>query len=259
MGETVTVVGVSMVRDEADIVAATVGQMCSQVDHVIVADNMSTDDTRRILESLPVTIVDDDEPGYYQADKMTRLAHMARTQFGASWVVPFDADEWWYCPQGRIADVLESNPAWPVIEAELHDHVPTALDPVGGGPVETIQWRRRQPVPLPKVACQTGEDLLIWQGNHGATYSAPHTQLAGVLQVRHFPYRSPEQFARKAINGAAAYAATDLPDNVGQHWREYGRIAEQSGPEALHDVFRRWFWSADPKADGLWHDPVTAL
>jgi hypothetical protein len=119
-----------------------------------------------------------------------------------------------------------------------------------------IQWRRREPIPLPKVACQTGEDLLIWQGNHGATYSAPHTQLAGSLEVRHFPYRSPEQFARKAINGAAAYAATDLPDNIGQHWREYGRIAEQNGPEALHDVFRRWFWSADPIADGLVHDPV---
>lgn len=251
-----TVVGISMVRDEADIIAATVEHMCSQLDAVIVADNMSTDDTRSILEGLPVTIVDDDEPGYYQADKMTRLAHMARTELGATWVVPFDADEWWISPHGRIADVLEANPTWPVLEAALFDHVPTGADPVDGDPVDMIQWRRREPIPLPKVACQTGEDLQIWQGNHGATYSAPHTQLAGSLEVRHFPYRSPEQFARKAINGAAAYAATDLPDNIGQHWREYGRIAEQSGPEALHDVFHRWFWSADPIADGLVHDPV---
>ena len=223
---------------------------------MIVADNMSSDDTRQILESLPVTVLDDDEPGYYQADKMTALAHKARLEFDATWVVPFDADEWWECDRGRIADVLEANPAWPVVEAILHDHVPSGADPAGGSPVDTIQWRRTDPVPLPKVACQTGEDLRIWQGNHGATYSAPHAHLSGVLHVRHFPYRSPEQFARKAINGAAAYAATDLPDNVGQHWREYGRIASEHGPEALHDVFRRWFWEADPKAAGLIHDPV---
>lgn len=251
-----TVVGISMVRDEADIVATTVGHMCNQVDAVIVADNMSTDNTRQILEALPVTIIDDDEPGYYQADKMTRLAHMALTELGADWVVPFDADEWWYSPHGRIGDVLENNPAWPVLEAVLHDHVPSGADPDSDDPVQRIKWRRPHPVPLPKVACRTGEDLLIWQGNHGATYSAPHMQLEGSLAVRHFPYRSPEQFARKAINGAAAYAATDLPDNIGQHWREYGRIAEQNGPEALHDVFRRWFWSADPKAEGLIFDPV---
>jgi hypothetical protein len=41
-----TVVAVSMVRDEEDIVGATVAHMRSQVDHVIVADNLSTDRTR---------------------------------------------------------------------------------------------------------------------------------------------------------------------------------------------------------------------
>lgn len=251
-----TVVAVAMVKDEADIVGATVGHMVTQVDAVIVADNQSTDDTRAILDSLPVTVIDDDEPGYYQADKMTRLAHMARTEMGADWVVPFDADEWWESPHGRLADILEANPSWPVVEAELYDYVASAVDPDKGDPVDRIQWRRQEPLPLPKVACQTGEDLLIWQGNHGATYSAPHMQLPGTLVVRHFPYRSPEQFARKAINGAAAYAATDLPANVGQHWRDYGRIAEQNGPEALHDVFHRWFWSADPKDSGLIFDPV---
>lgn len=251
-----TVVAVTMVKDEADIVGATVGHMVTQVDAVIVADNQSTDGTRSILESLPVMIIDDEEPGYYQADKMTRLAHLARIEMDANWVIPFDADEWWMSPHGRLADVLKANTAWPVLEAELFDHVASAADPNESDPVDRMQWRRQSPIPLPKVACQTGEDLLIWQGNHGATYSAPHTQLAGSLVVHHFPYRSPEQFARKAINGAAAYAATDLPSNVGQHWREYGRIAEQNGPGALHDVFRRWFWSSDPKADGLVFDPV---
>jgi hypothetical protein len=75
--------------------------------------------------------------------------------------------------------------------------------------------------------------------------------VTGELEVRHYPYRSPEQMIRKARNGAAAYAATDLPETVGQHWRDYGRLTD----EQIGEVFRRYFWSADPEADGLVHDP----
>ena len=246
-----------MVRDEDDIVGATVAHMCGQVDAVIVADNLSSDGTRAILDALPVTVVDDLEPGYYQSQKMTALALRARLEFGAEWVVPFDADEWWFSLQGRIADVLDGlAPSWAIATAELYDHVPTAADPAEGSPVERIGWRRTTPAPLPKVACRTGADLVIHQGNHGAGYDAPAPVIGGLLQVRHFPYRSAEQFVRKARNGAAAYAATDLDEDTGRHWREYGRLADAHGDEALHDVFRRWFWSADPRADGLIYDPA---
>jgi hypothetical protein len=252
-----TVVAITMVRDEADIVAATVGHMITQVDHVVVADNRSTDGTREILDWLDVTVVDDPEVGYYQAQKMTRLAHMARTEFGADWVVPFDADEWWTSPHGRIGDILDRLEGWPVAEAALFDHVATGVDPDELDPTKRIRWRRTNAAPLPKVACRTADDLSIHQGNHGASYSAPHVQIPGYLEVRHFPYRSPEQFARKALNGAEAYAATDLPDDVGRHWREYGRLAETHGVEALHDVFRRWFWCPDPHLEeSLAEDPV---
>ncbi|MBP9052923.1 MAG: glycosyltransferase family 2 protein [Ilumatobacteraceae bacterium] len=250
-----TVAAVSMVRDEADIVEATVRHMLTQVDVVILADNGSVDGTREVLERLPVHLLDDPERGYYQSEKMTRLAHLARSEYGADWVVPFDADEWWYSPHGRISDVLEDGfGAWPVVTAELYDHVATGVDAPELSPVHSMGWRRREPAPLPKVACRTAPDLVIEQGNHGARYDAPAPQTSGLV-VRHFPYRSAEQFARKAVNGAEAYAATDLPEDVGRHWREYGRIAAECGVEALHDVFRRWFWVAEP-SDDLIFDPV---
>lgn len=244
-----TVVAISMVRDEADIIEATVGHMIGQVDHIIVADNRSVDGTRGILESLDITVVDDPEVGYFQSDKITALAHRARLEFGATWVVPFDADEWWVHPEGRIADVLESVTAWPVVEAELFDHVATGVDP-DGPPVERMQWRRRTPSGLPKVACRTGEDLVIHQGNHGASYEAPHLSTSGLV-VHHFPYRSAEQFSRKAANGAEAYAATDLSCDIGKHWRDYGALSD----EQRRDVFRRWFWVPEPD-DSFVHDPV---
>lgn len=251
-----TVIAVSMVKDEADIVRETVGRMASQVDHVIVADNGSTDGTREILEELGVEVVDDPDPAYYQSQKMTHLAGLAREQ-GARWVVPFDADEIHLPFQygASIAEVLSGLPDHILMsEAPLLDHVATAQDEPDEPPVQRMRWRRTEQAPLRKIAVRAGERLTIHQGNHSATFEGIQhpAVVTDVLQVRHFPYRSPEQMIRKARNGAAAYAATNLPFNVGQHWREYGARSD----EEIEAIFREWFWSADPNADGLVYDPV---
>jgi glycosyltransferase involved in cell wall biosynthesis len=132
----VSVAAIAMVRDEADIVGSTVAHMLTQVDHVIVADNGSVDGTRDILASLDVELVDDPERGYYQSRKMTALAAQARAA-GHDWVVPFDADEVWYSPFGRIADVLDGiGVQWLAAPASLYDHVPA-----GWSPGRSPRWR----------------------------------------------------------------------------------------------------------------------
>jgi hypothetical protein len=154
--------------------------------------------------------------------------------------------------------VLEAvAPQWLVASAALYDHVADRRRPRRPEPVQRIGWRRAAPGGLPKVACRWRDDLVIEQGNHGARYDGGATVLPGQLVVRHFPYRSAEQFVRKARNGAQAYAATDLPPDVGAHWRQYGALAEAHGDEACADIFRTWFWVADPDADpSLVFDPA---
>ncbi len=250
------VVGIARVKDEADIIGATVAHMLTQVEHVIVEDNGSTDGTLDTLYGLDVEVLHDPTIGYYQSAAMSRLARIASREHDATWVVPFDADECWYSPHGRIADVLAEHPTAAIATAALYDHVATAADPDERDPLKRIGWRRREPTPLPKVACRPALPATIHQGNHGADYGAAGT-VDGLLVVRHFPYRSAEQFVSKVRNGAAAYAATDLPEDAGKHWRDYGRLLDSGGPEAIGDVFRAWFWSASPETDpSLIFDPA---
>lgn len=249
-----TVIGITMCKDEADIIGSTVGHMLRQVDEVMAIDNGSTDGTRDILVSLGVSVIDDPEVGYYQSRRMTWLAAQAAAR-GATWVVPFDADELWCCPSGRVADLL-AGLATPVVRAEVFDHIATALDMDDPVPVTRMGWRRREPGAMPKVACMTSVPVTIEQGNHGAFYDV-NGPVPAPLVVRHFPYRSAEQFVAKARNGANAYAATDLPPDVGAHWRGYGAILATHGEEACADIFRRWFWSPDPANDpSLVFDPA---
>lgn len=249
------VFAVSMVKDEIDIIESSIRRMAEQVDHLIVADNRSTDGTRELLEQLvtqlPLTLVDDPDPAYYQSAKMSRLAARA-ADMGASWVIAADADERWYSPFGRVADVLEDMPAHvAVCTAALYDHVPTGLDPVDADPFTRIGWRRRNAAPLSKVAVRPRIAVTIEQGNHGANW--PTDRADGQIVVRHFAHRSVEQMIRKTRNGAAAYAATTLREDFGAHWRQWGLLSD----EQLGDVFRRYYWSADPHADrSLLYDPA---
>jgi hypothetical protein len=278
------VCAVMMVRDEVDVIEATIRHLLHHVDAVLVADNGSKDGTLDLLGALReedpdrVMVTRDDEVAYYQSRKMTRMAEWAR-DLGMEWVLPCDADEIWHpndLSGPTISDVLNDlPPRYQVAKALLYDHVASAEDPPARGPgaktvgqttyttevmrdpFEMICWRRREPSRLPKVAARLLPGLTIRQGNHSADYPGPSHAAETALSIRHFPYRSVEQMIRKARNGSQAYAATDLPYETGQHWRDYGRLLESGGEEAIAEVFRTWFWSAEPTANPtLIYDPA---
>jgi glycosyltransferase involved in cell wall biosynthesis len=241
------VVGISMVKDEMDILPLTIKHMLTQVDELLILDDGSTDGTMDWLDNNDIPTFGEDRcrEGYYQSEKMTWLAKKAVDIYSASWVVPFDADEFWTSPHGTIKEVCEANEdTYGIVTANLYDHMVTGQDPMFlENPTAYMQWRRVKPLPLFKVCCRTDKSLVIDQGNHNARYCVParRTEEAGIV-VHHYPYRSHKQFIRKVRNGAAAYAKTDLPESIGDHWRKWGKFTD----EQLIELFYKYYYVEDP-------------
>lgn len=254
-----TVAAVMLVKDEADIIEAVVRHLATQVDEVIVADNLSTDGTQALLAELAGELPNvswqlDREVGYYQSRKTTALALDAYGR-GHRWVIPCDADEVWYAPDMRpLREFLGGvAPDIQIVSADLYNHLPSALDdPEILNPVARIGWRQRAHGALPKVACRLRPDLVIHAGNHSASTSGTALAVPGLV-IRHFSWRSREQYLHKIRVGEAAYAATDLPENIGAHWRMW----QAANDDAILEHFDTWFRSADPHADStLIYDPA---
>ena len=252
-----------MVKNEHDVLDTVLRHLLAEgVDHLIVADNLSTDNTPHILNDLeacgaPITIVQDPELGYYQSRKMSGLSDMA-AEMGATWVLPFDADEIWYGVDPNTGGPCRISDALSLVEADVQvvrapgwDHiwtdrnfVPTHDPDVG----PFSPWRRPQTQQLAKVAYRSQPGAVLHMGNHDV--SIKDKDVIGPLAYRHFQYRSLEQMIRKLRNGRQAYEASDIHPLHGTHWRAGGL---KSDDELAAE------WAALCATDGLVFDPAPIL
>ncbi len=102
-----TIIGVTCVKNEEDIIEAFVRHNLFYLQKLIVLNHGSTDNTASILtrliaEGLPLVIENDASLGNFQAEKMTRLMKQAVHQHGADWVLLLDADELIRCQSGQL-------------------------------------------------------------------------------------------------------------------------------------------------------------
>jgi glycosyltransferase involved in cell wall biosynthesis len=98
-------IGISIVRNEADIIEISVKHHIAQdIDLCLICDDDSSDGTRHLLRRLAlfdprIRWLGNSSGGFYQQEVINALAQEAR-RLGAEWILAFDADEFWYSPEG---------------------------------------------------------------------------------------------------------------------------------------------------------------
>jgi len=98
-----------LVKNEEDIIEKNIRFHAKKgVDNFVIMDNNSTDSTREILEELKkefeLTIIE--EKGIYSQSKwMTKLAHIAKKKYNPKFIIPNDADEFWWC-EGNLKETI---------------------------------------------------------------------------------------------------------------------------------------------------------
>lgn len=256
------VFAILLVRDEIDVLPYTLAHLyAQQLDGIVVADNGSHDGTREYLNdeyrARRITLLYDDEFAFYQQAKMTRLTHLAH-DFGADWIVPIDADEWWRVVDARPLGAYLRTRHEPVIASPIYNYFATGLDdPHETNPYRRMQWRR-EPSAIAKVAFQWQAGVKLADGNHALLRSddTPIVWNVAELEMRHLCHRSEQHFVDVNINGGKALAATSYPEERGGHWRLYYKHYLANGEQGLRDWWRNNFYFANPREAGLIHDPI---
>ena len=231
--------GVSMVRNEADIIEASVRHNLTVLDGLVVIDHASLDATAAILarlqaQGLPVRLVRDENPAFYQAERLTSLARETLLGEGADFVFPIDADEFIKAAsREKLEAELSGVP--PDAHAVMHwlTYVPESFAPDRDafGPSH-LRWRLKVER-HGTYKCVVGRafarhtEQYILSGNHlvdDPTLPKPPTHLRlrpDIVALAHCPVRSRAQLQRKIVLGYRAHLATKpTNDKQNLHWAQ---------------------------------------
>lgn len=208
--------GISAVRNEADIIGLTVlHHLRLGLDRVLVTDNGSTDGTGEVLQRIARA---DSRLRYFSDDRMfnqaataTELAREAYRQ-GADWVLPFDADEFWWSARGvSLRDVLEGSDAGSLYTVPLNFIQSRCQKEATPDAVMRATYRAYETVPIgnlarqlleahkvgmsqiaypPKHVVRLTDSVEIGRGNHSVRGTRGESRMDENLLCLHLPLRS---------------------------------------------------------------------
>ena len=167
-------------RDAADILEAQLAfHLNAGVDFVIATDHRSEDGTTEILERHEreghLHLIREESEQFEQTRWVTRMARLAATDFGASWVLNSDSDEFWWPRGADLKDVLAAIPDryglirghWRTFPPRPDDgrffaeRMTVRLAPVAPINDPTTPWR-----PNAKVIHRAHPQVVVRKGNH---------------------------------------------------------------------------------------------
>jgi hypothetical protein len=274
------------VRDEGDILEANLRyHHAIGVDHFVVTDNGSTDETpeilRRYVDAGLAHVIH--EPGAdlrkRGADWLTNMARFAAAELQADWVLHTDADEFWWPLQGTLAEALAAIPErYGVVVVPRTEFVGR---PDGAGSfVERLTVRESRARLQPKVAHRAEPDVVVLdRGGHDVAVAGPGGDLAETLRPPgrpvHRTTRDPEgsDSARVADETRLVWAPrwpvrifhfpvrssaqfkrrTEIAIFEGRFpdWGRFRRLREQFEEGRVEELYAELLWDDDAVAAGI--------
>lgn len=287
-------VAVSMVRNEGDIIEAFVRHHAGLLDHLVVLDHNSSDNTPAVLkalqaEGLPLTVLHDESLSFQQGPRLTDLARRCFAQVGADFVFPLDGDEFLRVEsRAALEQALLRVPAGACGKVPWQTYVASDVDDATeANPVRRMRHRvAEEPKADVKVVLTRlllsdarwqlvpGSHMLFREMADGATQAADMVFVEGV-RLAHFPLRSQQQYQQKILLGWLSTRLQNPTEMVaaesGQqmtamfwHWRElFARLLTDPSltPADLREHALRMYVDRVPlnhpfTAHALLEDPV---
>jgi hypothetical protein len=261
------IVGVMMVRNEADIIHTNLAyHLDAGVDEILVVDNGSIDGTTSVLREYAASgrVHVSFRPGrFLQAATTTELAREAFRR-GARWVLPIDADEFWYAPGGRLRDVLDDAAGVGALQVDVRNFVQhRAQDELAPRALLGLTHRVREPLGTSAEAAELVESgrvafvecryppkhlsratvaLDIAQGNHAvAGLDGPVRPTTAVVCL-HAPLRARVALTHQKVEQGRRIEEVNHYLQQAWHVRRWKRLADEGRIDAE--------WCANSHLDG---------
>ncbi len=201
------------IRDEGDVLEHNLRfHHALGVDHFIVTDNGSTDETVDILARYAdaglATVIRAPDTDYREqgARWMTDMARMSSTELGADWVVHTDADEFWWPLEGSLREVLAAvDERYGVLIAPRCEFIGRPDGP--GSFAERLTIREARARYQPKVAHRADPDVVMLdRGPHDVAVVGPSGDVADTVRP---PGRPVHRVVRNKELGASSWPEED--------------------------------------------------
>ncbi len=227
------VVGISMIKNEEDVLETFIRHNLNYLDFLVLADNGSTDNSRKIInkliqEGLNLCVIDDHKMAYTQTDKMTNLYRRVATSFFPEFIVPIDADELIQSPSKE--SFINSLSVIPKNGIGIYPWKTYIPEPTNTSHLlSNFKHRRKKENPQYfKIILRTSRSinyqLKIDQGSHGVTSKngdIPSVELSDIC-LAHFPIRSVNQLFKKILLGWLGYVDRyKSMDSQGQGYQKH--------------------------------------
>ena len=241
------ITAISMIKNSADVIETMIRGNALVADNFIIINNSSTDRTMEIITSLmsegySIEILNDDNVSPYQKDRINETIRYALDKYHPDIILPLDDDEiicyedtsYDACSLKDYIERLDQNNLYYI---NWRNYIPTEEDDIHQTSVALREKfclgdepEMTKKVIVPAKIAQSNDFELGWGGHFAKSASiSSHIHLPNV-RLSHYPIRSPEQMASKAIVGWLNYLSMPNRDkDLSVHWKVMYKAVKEYG------------------------------